>query len=72
MGRTVRIAFKGDRRHGNDRAAGELPLQIVILCLALCEADAPTIVVDHNADMISIVEGCGAPIERRVVESPFR
>ena len=36
------------------------------------EAEAPAIIVDHDGDMIGIVEGRGGALERGVVEIPLR
>jgi hypothetical protein len=71
MGRAVGITFEGDRRHGDDRALGQLLFEIVVLCLALGQAEAPAVVVDHDADVIRVVKGRGAPVERRIVEVPL-
>ena len=71
MGRAVGITFEGDRRHGDDRALGQLLFEIVVLCLALGQAKAPAVVVDHDADVIRVVKGRGAPVERRIVEVPL-
>src|ERR1700727_1432021 len=72
MGSTVGVTFEGDRGHGDDGATGESLFQVVVLRLALGHAEPPAIVVDHNADMIWVVKGRGAPAERRVVELPSR
>jgi len=67
---TVAVTFKDDRGHGNSRTVGESLLESVILRFAVSEAEPPTIVVNHDADMIRIVEGRRAAIERRVIELP--
>ena len=68
----VRIAFHGDRRHADHRRLGKPLLERVILPLALGEAEPPAIVVDDDVDVVRIVEGLRAAVERRVVEFPFR
>src|SRR5688572_21547687 len=67
----VGIAFKGDRGDGDHRALGKALLQLIILRLALGQALPPTIIVDHDADVIGIVEGDRAAIEGGVVEVPI-
>jgi hypothetical protein len=71
MGRTVGVTFEGDRRHGDGRAAGERPLEIVVSWLALGQAEPPAVVVNHDVDVVRVVEGCGATVERRLVEVPL-
>src|SRR5262245_17361527 len=69
---TVGITFKGNGGHGDDRTFGKPPLELVVLRLAFSQAQPPAVVVDHDADMIRIVQrGCAA-IKRSVIELPFR
>ena len=69
--RTVGIAFKGDGGHGDGRKLSELLFEFVILRFAFRQSNSPAIVVNHDGDMIRIVEGrCGA-IECRIVKVPF-
>ena len=72
MRRAVGITLKRDRRHGDDGSLGEPLFQLVIFRLAVGQAEPPAVVVDHDRDMVRIVERRGAAIERRVVEVPFR
>ena len=51
---------------------GKPLLQIVILRLAFGQAEPPAVIVDHDADVIRVVEGRGAAIERGVIEVPLR
>ena len=53
-------------------AFGKPAFQLVAFRVALSEAEAPTVIVDHNADMIGIVEGLCTAIERRIIKTPFR
>ena len=39
---------------------------------AVRQAEAPAVIVDRDADVIRVVEGGGAALERGVVEVPFR
>src|SRR5580692_3896944 len=54
--RTIGIAFKGDRGNANERTCGKLLFQFVILRLTCSETKAPAVVVDHDADVIRVVE----------------
>ena len=40
--------------------------------LALSEPEPPAVVVDHDGDVVGVVEGRGAALEGRVVEVPLR
>ena len=68
MRRAVGITLKRDGWHGDDGKLGKPLFQIVILRLAFGQAEPPAIVVDHDRDMIRIVEGRRAAIEGGVVE----
>ena len=70
--RTIGITFQGNRGHGDDRTFRKPLLQFVILRFAFSQAEPPAIVVDDDADMIRVLEGRRAPIERRVIEVPAR
>src|SRR5579862_1419449 len=70
--RAVGVALESDGRHGDGREAGQLPLQVVVLRLARGQAEPPAVIVDHDRDMIGVVESGGAARERRVVKSPLR
>ena len=72
MRRAVGVAFHGDGGHGDDRPFGELLFQIVVFRLAVGEAEPPAVIVDHDGDVVRVVEGRRAAVERRVVEVPFR
>ena len=54
---TVGIAFKGDGGHSDDRHFGKPLFQIVIFRLALSQAEPPAVIVDHDADVVRVVEG---------------
>jgi hypothetical protein len=69
---TIGITFKGNGGHGDDRAFGKPLFQIVIFRLALSQTEPPTVIMDHDADVIRIVEGRCTPIERRIIEVPLR
>src|SRR5450755_3662356 len=67
----IGIAFQGDRRHGDGRSCGEPLFQLVIVRLTCSQSEPPAIIMDHDADMIRIVEGRGAALEGGLVEVPF-
>jgi len=70
--RAVGVAFEGDGGHGDGRELGELPFQVVVLRLARGQADPPAVVVDHDRDVVGVVEGGRGARERGVVEGPLR
>ena len=53
-------------------ACGKPLFQVVVFRLAFRQAEPPAIIVDHDGDVIRIVEGRRAAIERGVVEIPLR
>ena len=67
----IGIAFKRNRGHGDVWTCGEPLFQIVILRLAFGQSKPPAIIMDHDADMIRVVEGCCAALERGIVEVPL-
>src|SRR3569833_542476 len=44
----------------------------LISCLAFGKAETPAVVVNHDGNVIRIIESLGAALEGRVVEMPFR
>src|SRR5580658_8853925 len=68
----VGVTFHGDGGHGNHRSCGEPLVDIGIFGLAFGEPEPPAIIMDDNRDVIRIVEGRGAAVERGIVEVPFR
>ena len=68
--RPIGIPFQGDGGHGDDRTLGQPLFQGVVLRLAFGQTQAPAIVMDHDADMIRIVEGRRGPLERGRIEVP--
>jgi hypothetical protein len=67
---TMGITFKGDGGHGDDRALGKPPFQIVVFRLAWSPSLPPAVIVDHDAVMIRAVEGRRAAIECGIIEVP--
>ena len=72
MRRAIGVAFHCDRRNGDDRRSSEPFLQSVIFRLAFRQSEAPAIIVNHDGDVIGIVERRRGAIECRIVEVPFR
>ncbi len=72
MRRTVGVAFKRDRWQADHGTQSELPFQFVILRLTSGQPQPPAIIVNHDVDVIRIVEGCCAALERSIIEVPFR
>src|SRR3954447_15553644 len=70
--RPVGVALEGDRRHRDNGPLGEAFLELAVLRFAFGEPEPPAVVVDHDLDVIRVVERRRAAIERRVVETPLR
>ena len=67
----IGIAFQRNGGHGNVRTLSKPLFQLIIVRLAFGQPEPPAIIVDHDADMIRIVEGRGAALEGGLVEVPF-
>src|SRR5215470_608484 len=72
VGCAIRIALERDRGHGDDGRLGKPALEVVILRFAFGQSLPPAVIVDRDVDVIGIVEGGGAALERGVVELPLR
>src|SRR5271166_1784334 len=72
MWRPIGIPFEGDGRHGYNRALAKSLIQFVIFRLAFRQTKAPAVIVDHDGNVIRIVEGRCAAIERGIIEVPLR
>ncbi len=68
----VYITFKGDCGHVDDRSVGEPLFQIVIFRLTFSQAEPPAVIMNHDVDMIRVVEGRRAAIECGIIEIPLR
>jgi len=66
-GRTVRVALDRDGRNGDDGTFAEPLLQFGVCRFAVGQAEPPPVVVDHDLDVIRVVEGRCArlPVQRR-------
>src|ERR1700733_4534393 len=68
----VGVPLQGDGGDGDSRKAGQLPLQVVVSRLSRGQAEPPAVIVDHDRDVVGIVEGGRAACECGVVKSPLR
>src|SRR6267378_8054349 len=72
MRRTIGITFHGNGGYGDDWTFSKPLVQISIFRVAFSECEPPPIIMDHDGDVIRIVEGRCAAIERRRIEVPLR
>src|SRR5262245_4975670 len=70
--RTIGITLHGDSGHGDYGSLGQPLFKIVILRFTFSQPDPPAVIMDHDVDMIRIIEGRGAAIECCIIEVPFR
>src|SRR5262249_61183306 len=68
----VGVALECDCRDRNFRSLRKPPFQIVVFCIAFGEAEPPAVIMNDDRDVIRIVKGGGAAVERGIVEVPFR
>lgn len=71
MRRAVRVALESDGGHVNDGSARQPRFQVVESRLSLGQAEPPAVIVDHDIDMVRVVECGGTSVERRGAEIPF-
>src|SRR5580698_4222895 len=71
MRSTIGIAFKGDCRNGDDRIFSELIFEIVVLRLAFSQAQPKAVIMNHDSDVVRIVERSRGAIEGGVIEVPL-
>src|SRR5262245_18858821 len=69
---TIGVTLQRDGGHSDDGTCGQLLFQLVIVPLAFSQTDPPAVTMDHDTDMIRVVEGCSAALERRIIEVPLR
>jgi hypothetical protein len=72
MRRTVGITFERDGGNSDDRTFGEPLFQIVICPLAVRQCDSPALIMNHDADVIRVLERCCTALERCIIELPLR
>ena len=68
---TIGVAFQGNGGHADVRKLSELLLEFVVLRFAFSQSDAKAIIVNHDGDVIRIVEGSRGAIECGIIEVPF-
>ena len=66
--RTSCITFKGICRHGDDRKLSELLCKFVMLRFAFSQPSPKAITVNHEGDVIRIVDGCRCALECGIIE----
>jgi hypothetical protein len=64
--------LKRDGGNRDHREFGQPLFQLGISRLAIGQAEPPAIVMNHDRDMIRVVEGRGAAPECGIVEVPLR
>ena len=69
--RPICIAFESNSGHGDGRKLSELLFEFVILRLALSQSDAKAIIVNHDGDVVRIVEGSRGAFECGIIEVPL-
>ena len=70
--RAIGVAFESDCRDRNDGGLGEPLFQTVVCGLAIGQSETPAVIVDHDVDMIWVVERCCGALESGIVETPLR
>lgn len=71
-GRTIEIARDGDRRRRNYRSLGKLLFQALVSRFTSCEAQPPAVIVDHDTDVIRVIERRRGAAESGIIKSPLR
>src|SRR5207244_13208838 len=67
---SIGIAFNRHCGHSDGRSLAEPLFQLIIFRLAISQSQSPAIIMDHDADMIRIVESRSAALEGGIVEVP--
>jgi len=65
-------AVECDRGHGDRRQHRRFALLFGIMGIAVGQAEAMAIAVDHHVDIVGVVMCDGSPLEAGVVELPVR
>ena len=68
----VHVALERDRGDGDDRLFRESLFELDVRGFSFGQPEPPAVVVDHDRDMVRVVEGRRAALERGVVEVPPR
>src|SRR6202050_3874171 len=72
MRRTVGVTFKSNGGHRNVRSFSKPLFQGVVFPLALSQPNPPSVIIDHDGNVVRIVEGRRSAIKRGFIEVPFR
>src|SRR5579871_495086 len=67
----VGVALHRDRGYADRRRRGELPLERIVARLPLRDPKPPAVVVDHDRDVIRVVERLGRAFIGRIIEAPL-
>src|SRR6476661_3700406 len=57
MWRAIGVTFQRDGWHSDDRASRQPLFQFVVAGFALRQPQPPAVIVDHDTDVIGVVEG---------------
>ena len=68
----VGIALERNGGNTDGRSRRESLSQIVVLGLALGEAEPPAVIVNDDGDVVRIIQSCRAAVKRGIVEVPIR
>src|SRR5690349_7887585 len=70
MGGAIRVALHRDRRCGDLWGGRETLIQVVVFRYAIGQAQTAAVVMDHDGDMVGIVEGGSGTFIGGVIELP--
>src|SRR5271165_6793952 len=70
--RTVCITFECNGGYSDKRPGSKSLFHFIVFRLALHQAEPPTVVVNHDADMVWVIEGGCTTLESGIVEIPLR
>src|SRR5580658_8177486 len=57
---SIGFTIQSDRRYADERTRSQLIFKTVIFGIAFGEAQTPAVIVDHDGDVIRVVERCRA------------
>src|ERR1700750_1741329 len=72
MRRAVVVAFEGDGRYADLRCGGQLHFELIKAWITLGQSETPSITVDHDIDVIRVIERRRATQKRCLIEFPLR
>ena len=71
MRRSVGITLKSNRGYRDYRTRGQPRFQLVIFRLTFSQTKAPSVIVDHDGNVVRILKGSCAATERGMIEIPL-